>query len=177
MESKEIPLNTIEAIRSRRSIRRYTGEPIAEEALMDMLRDAMQAPSANNQQPWRFILVRGQEHKDALASIHSWYSAIHTSAAVFIVCADLNESPHPFYLHQDCAAATENLLLSATARGYGSLWMGIKNDDTTASKVFSEQFHIPSHIQPFALVAVGHELEKVNPVNRFDSAKLHIETW
>ncbi|MBE6239831.1 MAG: nitroreductase family protein, partial [Bacteroidales bacterium] len=117
----------LENIHSRKSVRQYTSEPVSEEQVETMLRAAMAAPSAVNFQPWRFVVVTERAELDAMAEILPYAKMLKQSPLAIVVCGETvwmggNENP---YWQQDCAAATQNLLLAAEALGLGAVWTGV----------------------------------------------------
>ena len=129
----------IEAIRTRRSVRKFTGKNVEDEIVLQLLESARVAPSGHNTQPWRFIVVRSPETKRTLAKAahgQSWMEA----APVFIVCVadvrcriqdepglEVNETSPHFALKQvirDTAIAVEHVVLEAQNLGLGTCWVG-----------------------------------------------------
>src|SRR5512142_911151 len=108
-------MDALEAILTRRSVRRYTPEPIAEELLHELLDAAMHAPSAGNEQPWHFVVVTDRETLAAIPRFHPYAVMLRQAPAAIVVCGDPTLEKYHGYWVQDCAAATENLLLAAHA--------------------------------------------------------------
>ena len=115
----------IDLIKSRRSIREYTAEPLTESEIRQLLEAAMAAPSASNRRPWHFIVVRDDSAKTQLARTHRWSGMIETSAVAIVVCGEKARSRHWV---EDTSAATENILLAVTALGLGAVWIGVHPD-------------------------------------------------
>ena len=116
----------LENIHSRKSVRQYTSEPVSEEAVEKMLRAGMAAPTAVNFQPWRFVVVTERERLDAMAEVLPYAKMLKQAPLAIVVCGETvwmggNENP---YWQQDCAAATQNILLAAEALGLGAVWTG-----------------------------------------------------
>jgi nitroreductase len=103
-------------IKKRRSIRQYTDEPVSDADVKALLEAAMAAPSSSDRRPWEFIVVREKSLRQRLAQTHVW------SHMVFVVCGDARCSEAWI---EDTSAATENLLLAATALGLGAVWVGV----------------------------------------------------
>ncbi len=167
--SKEL----IQTIFSRRSIRKYTSEPVSEEAIQTLLEAAMAAPSANNSQPWRFVVVTERKTLDALAEAHPYGKMLFQATLAVAVCGDPAASA---YWEQDCSAATENLLLAATALGLGAVWLGVHPREDRVSAV-RRVLNIPDHIVPLCLLSIGHPAEHKEPRTQYDEAKVHRERW
>jgi nitroreductase len=164
----------LDTIFARRSIRKYTGEPVTEEQVRKLLEAAMAAPSANNSQPWHFVVVQDREQLRRLAEAHP-YGRMQAEAALSIaVCADPTLSPR--YWVQDCSAATENLLLAATALGLGGVWLGVYPNQDRVARV-KEVLGIPEGIEVLCLVAIGHPAEKKPPRTQYNPQRVHRDRW
>mgnify|MGYP005839925173 CR=1 FL=1 len=164
----------LETIFARRSIRKYTGEPVAEEQIKQLLEAAMAAPSANNSRPWHFVVVQDREQLRRLAEAHP-YGGMQAQAAMSVaVCADPSRSPH--YWVQDCSAATQNLLLAATALGLGSVWLGVYPYRPYAAAL-REILGVPEGYEILCLVAIGHPAETKPPRTQYDPARVHRDRW
>jgi nitroreductase len=164
----------LDTIFARRSIRKYTGEPVTEEQVRKLLEAVMAAPSANNSQPWHFVVVQDREQLRRLAEAHP-YGRMQAEAALSIaVCADPTLSPR--YWVQDCSAATENLLLAATALGLGGVWLGVYPNQDRVARV-KEVLGIPEGIEVLCLVAIGHPAEKKPPRTQYNPQRVHRDRW
>jgi len=143
----------LEYIYRRRSIRKYHPDrPVEPEKVTELLRAAMAAPSANNRQGWRFIVVDDRETLDKLAERYPNASMLKTATLCIVPVADMET----FYYHQDLAAATENLLLAAPGLGLGTCWCGMKPERQEWAHEF---FEVPDGWWVFALIAVGYPAE------------------
>ena len=111
----------METILTRRSIRKYTEQPVPDALVTDLLRAAMAAPSAGNQQPWQFVVVRDHAILEVVATANPYGGMARDAQVVVIVCGDLEREERPGFWVQDCAAATQNLLLAAHAAGLGAV--------------------------------------------------------
>lgn len=167
----------MDSIFSRRSIRRYSDRPVAAETVDRLLAAAMAAPSAGNQQPWQFLVIRERATLDAITNVHPHSLMLRQAPLAIVVCADHSRSKYPVdFWVQDCAAATENILLAATAAGLGSCWLGV-HPVRERVEAFSRLLGLPAGITPFAAVAIGYAAEKPTPMDRFDKARIHYEKW
>lgn len=169
-------MDAIDAIMTRRSIRKYTSEPVAPEHVETLLRAAMAAPSAGNQQPWRFVVLTERERLDAAAQTTPYGSMLREAPLGIVVCADTRDLKHPQMWEQDCSAAVENLLLAAHALGLGAVWLGFwpKMERVEPLK---ETLGLPEGIEPLAVIAIGHPAESKPPADRYDPAKVRYERW
>ena len=167
----------MEAIFTRRSIRRYTDQPVAEEAVARLLAAAMAAPSAGNEQPWEYIVVTDRATREEITRVHPYSQMLRQAPVAIVVCADPARSKYPVdYWIQDCAAATENILLAAVALGLGTCWLGVHPVPERVAGV-RRVLGIPETIVPFAIVAVGHPAEQPGRVERYDPARIHHESY
>ncbi len=167
-------MDALEVIFTRRSIRKYTPEPVAAEDVKAILEAAMNAPSANNRQPWRFIVVDDRALLNAIMEVHPYSKMLAEAPLAVVVCGDTTVSDK--YWQQDCAAATENLLLAARALGLGTVWLGVYPNESRVPGV-TALFKLPEHIQPLCIVAVGHPAEQKGRVERYDGDKVHTNGW
>jgi len=167
-------MDALDVIFTRRSIRQYTDEPVTEGQVKTLLEAGMNAPSANNRQPWHFIVVDAREKLDAIMDVHPYSAMLSQAPLAVVVCADVTRSER--YWQQDCAAATENILLAARALGLGSVWLGVypKEDRTEG---ITGLFNLPEHIRPLCVIAVGHPAEEAGRVDRYDPSKVHRNEW
>ena len=117
---EEAAVDALRAITTRRSIRQFTDAPVTAEQVETLLRAAMAAPSAGNQQPWRFVVVRDPRRARASPWRRRTPSPVGRAPLGIVVLADTRENKHPGYWVQDCSAAVENLLLAAHAMGLGA---------------------------------------------------------
>lgn len=167
-------MNALETIRSRRSIRKYqAGARVPKEDLKQILEAAMMAPSACNTRPWEFAVVENRDMLDAIMKVHPYVSMLKTASLAIIVCAkpEVQEGICPGYFPQDCGAATQNILLSAKALGYGTCWCGVYPNEERV-KVVKEIIGVDS--TPFAVVALGVADEEPAARGYYDESRV---TW
>jgi len=169
-------MDALEAILSRRSVRRYTQEEVPEEVIDEVLGAAMSAPSAGNGQPWHFIVIRNRDLLDEIPKIHPYSQMITEASLGILVCGDLRLKNRDFWV-QDCSAATENLLLAAHAKGLGAVWLGVYPLEER-TRGFRKLLSLPKEIMPFALISIGYPAEEALPrINRYDPLKIHNNRW
>jgi nitroreductase len=174
MEQKT--MDALEAIQTRRSVRRYVIRQIDDEIVEQLLSAAMSAPSAANEQPWEFIVIKDREMLDGIPAF-SPYARMTTHAPLgILVCADTRNVIVPGFWVQDCSAATQNLLIAAHALGLGAVWTGVyPMDDRMAG--FTKHCQLPEGVVPLAFVVVGYPAETPPPQNRFDHDRVHSNGW
>lgn len=169
-------MDAITAILTRRTIRRFVLKPIPEEDTLTILRAGMQAPSADNERPWHFILFKDRGILEEIQGFHESAGMLAEAALAVLVCGEPALQVHPGRWMQDCAAAAENMLLAAHALGYGSAWLGIYPRERLVNHM-RRIIGLPVEIEPFAIIAVGHIFEHVPPIDRFDPGRIHTDRW
>ena len=118
-------MNVSDAIRKRRSIRKYKpGIKIPDEHIQKILEAGMMAPSARNTRPWEFVVLKSDEAKEKAVDIHPYAKHLKDASLGIIVCAKPSDIAEGYY-PQDCGASIENILLEALELGYGTCWCGI----------------------------------------------------
>lgn len=169
-------MDALEAILSRRSVRSYTGEPVSDDHIEAILRAAMAAPSAGNQQPWRFIVLKDRAVLDAAAETTPYGKMLREAAFGLVIAADTRDLKHEVMWQQDCSAATQNALIAIHALGLGAVWLGFwpKMERVTPLK---EALAMPEGIEPMAVLAVGHPAEHKPPAERYDADKVWVDRW
>ena len=127
----------LSALWGRRSIRVYAEAPIPDEAIADLLRAAMAAPSAAAKDPWRFVVVRDRAMLRRMAEVLPHGRMLAAAGAGFVVCGDLAAAHDGqlSYLLQDCSAAIENLLIAAHILGLGACWLGVHPREPRMARV------------------------------------------
>jgi nitroreductase len=173
-----------EAIYSRRSVRDFTTEPVDEISLRQLIDAAIQAPSAVNQQPCSFCVVRNksvltQISREAKAHMlrsspvalmsHHFQQVLNDPnfdifyhAAALILISSVSDIP---WAIEDCALAAQNLMLAARGIGLGTCWIGFAQAwlGTAAGKALLE---LPAAYRPVAPIIVGHPKSWPTPVVR-----------
>ncbi len=169
-------MDALDCLMSRRSIRRYTGEPVAQEHIDAILAAAMAAPSAGNQQPWRFVVLTDREALNDAATTTPYGKMLHEAAFAIVVLGDTTDLKHPAMWEQDCGAATQNALLAAHALGLGGVWLGFwpKLERVDPLK---KVLGTPEGIEPFAVLAFGHPAEEKPRSDRYTAEFVHHERW
>ena len=159
-------------IETRRSVRKYkTDKPVTKEQLKRLLTAAMLAPSACNSRPWEFIAVTKREPLDEIVRIHPHAKMCETATAAIIVVAVPQTGRPEGYFPQDCAAATQNILLEAVAMGLGTCWCGVYPRDHMIA-AFRELFQIPEPKIPFSVIAIGTPDETPDCRGFFEDVKV-----
>ena len=169
-------METIECILTRRSIRKYTDKPIADEIVAQLLQAAMAAPSSANEQPWQFVVIRDRQMLNLVSAIHTYSYMLSQAALAILVCEDptfeVNAGRGPL----DCSAATVNILLAAHSLGLGAVWVGIYPVEERINRI-RELLSIPSQVIPISLISLGYPGEKLLSEDRFKQERVHYDRW
>ncbi len=167
----------MQEIFNRRSVRRFKDQVVEPEKIDKILRAAMQAPSAANQQPWEFIVIENKERLQELSDVSPYAKPTASSGATFVLLADVNTFRVPTAWEQDMGAVSQNMLLEAVHLGLGGVWLGVQTAEVVVEKV-RKMFDLPEHILPFALIAIGYPEGKGNEfVDRYNEDRVHYEKW
>lgn len=169
-------MDALEAIISRRSIRKYTSQPIPEALVDKLLSAAMSAPSAGNERPWHFVVITDRQTLDAIPKIHNYSQMLTSAPLAILVCGDTTLAKHQDFWVQDCSAATENILIAANAEGLGAVWLGVYPREERVTGIRS-LLGIPVHVIPFALVSLGFPAENKMTIDHSDATRIHHNRW
>ena len=161
-------VDTLEAIRKRRSIRRYTDDAIPKTDLETIVDVGRLAATGSNRQPWDFVVVTERRTIAQFRPAGAW---IGTAAAVIVVVMD----PASRWWVEDGAAAIENMLLASTALGYGACW--VEGDALPREAQFKRLLGVPSEKRVMALIPVGVAAELPAPEKRSLEEVLHWEKY
>ncbi len=170
----------LEMIYTRRSIRSYSDRRISDDEVEKILRAAMQAPSAGNEQPWHFIVVRDRETLKKMSGAFTFGQMLPNASVAIVVCADPKLSKYPYEMWvQDCSAATQNILIAARMLGIGSVWLGVYPRKERMEEL-RKLLGIPDDIVVFSVVSLGYpksEKEFYEAKDRFREERIHTERW
>ncbi len=169
-------MDTLEAILTRRSIRKYADKPVPDEIVNQLLHAAMQAPSSANEQPWHFIVIKERRSLNEIPSFHPHSHMLKQAALAILVCEDPSLEVYSGRGPLDCSAATINMLLAAHALGLGAVWVGIYPVEERINAI-RKLLGIPSQVNPIALVSIGYPSEKMAREDRFRPERVHYERW
>ncbi|MHA2351793.1 MAG: nitroreductase family protein [Candidatus Thorarchaeota archaeon] len=161
-------MDILNVVRKRRHIHFFESEPISDENIRTLLEAARWSPSAGNLQPWEIIVVNSEEDKNRLVDALRKKEYMRSAPVIFVFCADQSRTRERYgergtslYVIQDTTAAIQNVLLTATALGLGSGWVGDFDDDAIA-----DLLKLPPNVRPMALIMIGKSKENPNPPSR-----------
>lgn len=169
-------MDVLTAIATRRSIRKYTGEPIKKEMLDAILNAGFCAPSAHNLRPWEFVVVRDAAARREIAENGKYTKMAANADAVIAVCGDSIKNHHGEMLLNDCSAAAENMLLAAHGLGLGAVWCGV-HPEMDLSSFLNRLLRLPEQVRVVALVMLGHPAEERPAPARFNAGCVHDEVF
>lgn len=153
------------------SIRKYKEIPVEQEKVEKLLRAAMAAPSACNQQPWEYYVVTDREIINRLSESTPYTGSAKGAPLVFVPCYR-KACRVPAYAQIDMSASVENLLLEADELGLGAVWMGIAPLEDRMETV-REILSIPDELAAFAVVPCGYPAEERAQQDRYEESRVH----
>jgi nitroreductase len=156
-------MEVLEAIKTRRSIRKYKPGPIPEKDLKRILEAARLAPSAGNKQPWRFVVVRDPETKEKLGEIARGQTWISDAGAIVAALAMDRKSPEVYerWAERDVMTAVEHIVLASWSLGYGTCWIGAFYEDQV-----KELLGVPEEMKVIVLLPIGVPAHSPDPRSR-----------
>ncbi len=162
------------AIFTRRSVRQFEEKLVEQEKIEKILRAAMQAPSAANQQPWDFIVVEGKENLAKLAAYNPYAGCLRQAACGIIVLGNKDRMVLPEHWEQDLGAVTQNILLEATELGIGSVWFGTA-PDKTRMRFVNDLYNLADNFLPYSVIGLGYPQNpnELHFVDRYDETRIH----
>lgn len=161
----------LKEIYERQSIRKYETKEVEEEKIKELLKAAMNAPTARNTQSWRFVVITNREALDHMIELQPYTGMMKSAPCAIMVLGDKRDIEPEEYLYVNGAAAIENMLIEAVHQGLGTCWCAI---GPSAERIanFRSYFHIDEHLIPIGVVAVGYGKEQKEIIDRFDEAKI-----
>ena len=179
-------MEVLEAIRSRRSIRKYKSDPVDDKTLETVLEAARQAPSWANTQCWRFVVVRNAETKgklsDTLSETNPARDAVCNAPIVIVACAEMDKAGYKDgqvttdkgdWFMFDVALAMQNLVLAAHSLGLGTVYVGRFDAEKVASILsLSKGYRV------VAMTPLGYPAETKEPRPRKELKEfVHHDKW
>lgn len=162
---------------NRRSIRKFRSLTIEKDKVDKLLRAAMQAPSALNQQPWEFIVIEDKESLQKLSRSMLDAKPIESSVLTIILVANRSYFRFEPDWKSDMSAAAQNILLEAVYLELGAVWMSVSSVESVKNYI-SELYRLPASITPFAMIAIGYPDKQENRfIDRFKAERVHYDKW
>lgn len=160
-----------DVISTRRSIRKYTEQPISDEQIHDILEAGFWAPTAMNKQEVRYVVVKNREMLQRMAEVNRF--AGMTKDCAFAVVVGYEDGINNSFAQVDAGAAIENMLLQANSMGIGSVWCGLM-PDTEKGEAYKELLQIPENFKTIATVQFGYPAEERSAESRYDEKKVMV---
>ena len=167
-------MEAIDAINNRCSVRKYINKAISIELIDKIIEAGMNAPSANNSQPWEFVVVDDKNLLDKISSLSKYTYMVKDAGIAIIVCGDSNKSKD--YWVQDCSACTENILLACHSLGLGAVWCGVYPREERANEL-KELFRLPDNLIPLNIISIGYPESIQIKKSRFDRSRMHFNKF
>lgn len=161
----------LKQIEERQSIRKYLNKPVEQEKIIEILKAAMNAPSARNTQEWKFKVITNRKALDDMVTLTPYTTMMKNAPCAILVMADLDKAINIEYGLINCSAAIENILLEALNLGLGTCWCGIA---PVAKRIegFKDYYQLASNEYPVGVVALGYSDETKPLINNFDPSKI-----
>ena len=169
-------MEVMEAIKTRRSIRKYQDKAIDENILHDLLDAGFCAPSAMNFRPVHFVVIQKKDQLKKVSACGMFTKMIKNASCCIVVVGDTKKQKIHDLLVNDCSAAIENILLAAHGFGLGAVWCGVPEKRGLDRKI-KELIELPDKMQAFGLIAVGYPDEIKDGKDRYEESKIHYEKW
>lgn len=165
---------TLEVIHNRKSVRNFTSQPVTKQQIETLLRAGMAAPTAVNRQPWVFYVVTLRKTLDALSEQLPYAKMLTQAQAAIVVCGDMEKAGNlkdKGYWVQDCAAATQNILLAAESMGLGAVWTASYPYDER-TKVVIKELNLPDNHIPLNVIPIGYPTGEDLPKNKWNPGNI-----
>ncbi len=162
-------METIEAIKTRRSVREFIDNDIDDKALEEIIDAGRWAPSGHNNQAWRFIIIRDRSTKEEIRRLTHYSTIIKNAPVLIAVFLDRNDMYDRTKDVQSVGASIQNMLLAIHSMGLGAVWLGEilkKKDDVNLA------LGAPASYELMAVVALGHPVQKNRISERKDLSQL-----
>jgi nitroreductase len=166
----------MDATATRLHVRRYTNQTIGKDCIRTLLQAAMSAHSEGDERPWQFVVVQDLATRKRIAEVHPAVHIVAQAPVVIVVGGDQTLQKHPGFWVQDCAAATENMLIQAQAMGLGAMWFGIYPVDGRVHYI-RKILDLPLTVVPFSLTSVGYPAEHNGLKCEYDASRVHLDRW
>jgi nitroreductase len=159
-----------------KSVEKNTEKGVPKDMLQSLLKAAMSAHSADDERPWHFIVIKDQSVLEQISKIQKLAYMVAQAPAAIIVCGDKTLQKHRGFWIQDCAAATQNLLIDANKLKINATWEGIYPIEGRIQQ-YSKLLKTPEYVIPFSLVVLGFAVEYRVSGNKFDKKRIHYDRW
>ncbi|MBU0468538.1 MAG: nitroreductase family protein [Candidatus Omnitrophica bacterium] len=172
-------MDMLKTIFDRRSIRKYTGEPVSRDKLVSLAKAGMAAPTSRDTRHFNFIIIDEESTINKLLEGLPYSKMIETAKHAIIVTSDLSIAhggAETDYWIQDCSAAAQNITLAATALGLGACWTAAHPREERVNFV-KQVLELPENINPLCVIAIGVPTGEEKPRDKFDSSHVFFNKW
>lgn len=169
-------MDVLTAIKTRRSIRSFTCEPVSETLLNTILCAGLYAPTAKDKQPCHFVVLKDKKLLFELSCNNANAAMLQSAACGIVICGDKNIEGMTEFLYEDCAAAAQNMLLCIHGLGLGGVWCGIVAHSDW-QKLITCKCELPAKLEPVVLLALGWPDEVKEQQNRWEPGRIHDGKW
>jgi len=161
-------MTLFDLIKTRRSIRRFTDEPVSDELIDKIIESGTWAPSGKNNQPWKFAIIKDEELKAQVAELTHYSQCVLSANALIAVFLDNSSSYHKIKDAQAIGSCLQNMLLTIHDEGLGAVWLGeiLKNGNKLRELVNGNEA-----LELMAVVALGHPASEGGKGNRKEPAQ------
>lgn len=167
-------MDTLEAIKSRRSIRTYSStQKITPEQISEIVEYWLYAPSAHNEQARKYYIITKQSDLDTLWNLMEYWKMISTASWVILACFDNDKLRSPEFIQQDMWASIQNIWLAAHEKWYGMVRVWTYPHEWPVNGI-KEYFKLPENITPFALLPIWIPEWEIWPKNMKTEWKIEI---
>ena len=164
--------NKLNAIFTRVSTRQFEPRKVESKYIIKILRAAMAAPSAVNQQPWEFWVSDDPEINARLSQVTPYATPARNAPVVIVPCYRMNDLAVPEMVNIDMAICAENILLEAEELGLGAVMLGIAPFEDRMNDT-AEILKLPENFRPFMIIPIGYPLNKHPQEDRYEPSKVH----
>jgi nitroreductase len=169
-------MESLEALKTRRSIRKYKKRKIPDDVIKEIITCAMFSPSAFDYQPWHFLVVDKKDIFENILKAVTHAEMIKEASHAVIICGDKKLEENEGLLIQDISAATENLLLAAHSLDLGAVWVGIYPFEEIGKGIV-DSFNLPENILPVSMAVLGYPDEIPAQPERYKKERIHLNKW
>lgn len=164
------------AIRTRQSIRDFTADTISRELINTIIYAGMCAPTAKDKRPFDFIVIEEKKLLNELSESNPNARMLANAACAIVICGDRNKEGLREFLYADCAAAAQNMLLSAHGLKLGGVWCGVAANSQWY-KLLAERLKLPPKVEPVSVLALGYPAAEKELRPKWTPGKIHYEIW
>jgi nitroreductase len=146
-------MNLIKLIKTRRSIRRFTDEPVSDDLIIKVIEAGTWAPSGKNNQPWKFAIIKDRDLKAQVSELTHYSTCVLSANVLIAVFLDNDSSYHTIKDAQAIGSCIQNMLLTIHDNGLGAVWLGeiLKNGDKVRDLVNGD-----GNLDLMAVIALGY---------------------